>query len=418
MQIIIYVLIGGGVLFRGAVYFPDSYTFLDMAFNHSPVYCVFLKIVRGVFGASFEIPLLIIQYIFIIIGVNYLLDTLKDIFRVSEISLIIIQIICLAPCVYLHDLGNAILSEAITYPLFLIIFSLSLKMIIKEKLTYLYKICPLLIILILTRGQFLTVIPVLLLVVLYIVLKVKVYAKNFNFFILILIIPIISSLSERVYNKVVFGHFVNNSMNFVHLIASPFYVSTERDVTLFSNKEEIEYFNLIHNSLKEAELTHSQSEAAGIDKYVFYHDHFPEICNRRIYELGLQYFKDKGLNFVEQNIALNALCKKMFFPLIKTNFKTWFTLFFKNLKNSFNTAKQMLFFLMLMVLSIVYLRKHNNSILKFTALTILFMFANNTLIALVIHSIKRYTFYFDWFIFALFLVLINEILNKKNIHES
>lgn len=418
LKTIIYIVVGVLVISRGVVYFPDSYTFLNMAFNHSPVYCIFLKMITSIFGDGFETPLIIIQYLIVIVGVNYLLKTLSDVFKISDLSLIIIQVICLAPCIYLHDLGNAILSESLSYPFFLIIFCLSLKMAVEERMNYLYKISALLVILILTRGQFLAVIPVLLLLTVYLFFKSKVYIKNLKYIILLLFIPIVTSLSERIYNKVVFGHFVNNSMNYVHLIASPFYMATDSDVNLFSEKEEIEYFNLIHDSLKVADLTHSQSEAAGIDKYVFYHEHFPEICNRRIYELGLAYYENKGLNFVEQNIALNALCKGMVFPLIKENFKNWFTLFFKNLKNSFGSFKQMLFFLMMLVFSLFYSKKYSSRVLKFMLLGALFMFANNGLIALVIHSIKRYTFYFDWFIFALFLVLLNEVLIKKKLNES
>ena len=43
------------------------------------------------------------------------------------------------------------------------------------------------------------------------------------------------------------------------------------------------------------------------------------------------------------------------------------------------------------------------------------MFANNTLIALVVHSIKKgHIFYFDWVIFAaMFIILFNEIYKKK-----
>ena len=252
IQIVIYVVIGIFVISKGAIYFPDSYTFIDMALNHSPLYCSFLKVFTSIFGENFEFPLVVAQYAIIVFGVYFFVAQLNNVFKIHKVGLIIIQLICLAPCVYVHDLGSAILSEAITYPVFLILFALTLKMFVEENLTYLYKISGLLFVLILTRGQFLALIPALILVVCYILFKNKSFTKQFYFLVLLIAIPIVTSFSERVYNKMVFGYFVNNAMNYVHVIASPFYIANDSDVNLFSNEDERAYFNLIYSSLKEA----------------------------------------------------------------------------------------------------------------------------------------------------------------------
>lgn len=418
IQITIYLIIGVLVIKKSPIYLPDSYTFVDMAFNHSPAYCTFLKIFTSIFGDYFELPVVIAQYIIIVFGVNFFIKTLKKTFHLHKVGLIFIQLICLAPCVYVHDLGSAILSEALTYPIFLVIFSLTLKMFVEDNLKYVYKISMLLFVLILTRGQFLALIPALILIVAYIIFKKKSFAKQFYFLAILIVIPLLTSVSERVYNKIVFGHFVNNAMNYVHVIASPFYIANESDIILFTDDDEKTYFNLIYSSLKEAELTRNQNLNSKLDDYLFYQYNFPEICNRRVYDLGLAYYEAKGLNFIEQNIALNTLCSKMVGPLIKQNFKIWFKVFLKNLTNSFGSSKQMLFFLILLFYGVFNLIKTNKNIYKFIVIATLFMFANNTLIALVIHSIKRYIFYFDWVIFATFIILLNEIFKNQKLRES
>ena len=414
----VYVIVGILAINKGIIYYPDSYTFLEMAFNHSPIYCTFLSVLTGIFGDNFEIPLILVQYIIIAFGVDFLIKTLKNIFNLHFIGFILIQLIALAPCVYLHFLPSTILSEALSYPLLLIIFAYTLKLFVEEKPNYIYKIILPLFLLILTRGQFIILIPVLIVIVSFIIYKNKTFIKNFRFLVILIIFPLITSLSERVYNKVVFGYYVNNAMNYVHLISSPFYISNNDDINLFSEQDEKTYFKLINNSLSEAKLTRDQNLSIGNDDYQFYQNNFTKICNKRIYKLGLKLYEDKGLDFFEQNIALNKLCSKMVFPLIKQNFKNWFVLFFKNLKNSFGSSKQFLLFIMLMGYSLFYLNKTNNNIYKFVALAALFMFANNTLIALVVHSIKRYVFYFDWVIFAIIILLFNEILKKNAAHES
>lgn len=416
VSICIYIIVGIIVISKGAIYFPDSYTFLDMALNHSPFYCVFLKIITSIFCDYFELPLIIIQYIIIVFGVNFFVKILNNVFNLHRVGFIIVQLICLAPCVYVHDLGSAILSEALTYPLFLVIFALTLKLFVEENLKHLYTICVLLFILILTRGQFLALIPALFLVVGYIIYKTKSFSKNFYFLLILIALPFTTSFGERVYNKVVFGYFINNAMNYVHLISSPFYISNESDVNLFTSEEEKTYFKLIHNSLKEAELTRNQN--LDKDDYMVYQSNFAKICNRRILDLGLDFQKKKGLNFVEQNLALNQLCSKMVYPLVKQNFKVWLKLFIKNLKNSFGSSKQMLFFLVLLFYALVNLFKTNKNIYKFIIIATLFMFANNTLISLVVHSIKRYIFYFDWVIMATFIILLNEIFKIETNNES
>ena len=418
IYISIYAIIGVLVMAKGPIYLPDSYTFVDMAFNHSPAYCIFLKIFTSTFGAYFELPVVITQYLIIAFGIHFFVKTLKRLFHIHKVGILIIQLICLAPCVYVHNLGSAILSEALTYPIFLVIFALTLRMFVEENLKYLYKISILLFVLILTRGQFLALIAALILIVSYIIFKKKSFVNQFYFLAILIVIPILTSFTERVYNKIVFGHFENNAMNYVHFIASPFYIANESDINLFTNKDEKVYFNLIYSSLKEAKLTRNQNISIGQDDYLFYQYNFPEICNRRIYDLGLDYYEAKGLNFIEQNIALNTLCSKMIGPLIKQNFMTWLKVFSKNLTNSFGSSKQMLFFFVLLFYGLFNLIKSNKNIYKFIIIATLFMLANNTLIALVIHSIKRYIFYFDWVIFATFIILLNEIFKNQKLSES
>lgn len=417
-QVLVYIVIGVFVLNKSAVYFPDSYAFLRMDFNRSPVYNIFLKIIKTCFKANYERPTIILQYSFIVFSINYFLKALNKAFKINIIGLLFIQLVLLAPCVYLHFVANTILSEALSYPLVLIIVTQFLKLGFSGNLNYVYKSLPLLVILVLTRGQFVVFVPVLLLLTLFVFFKQKrsliVIAK---IIIPILLLPVLTQTIEKIYNKVTYGYYVNNSMNYVHLISSLFYLSDADDVEIFNNEDEKMYFNLVHHSLEEASLTRSQALESKEDEYILFEYNFSSICNARVHEIGLNYFKKKGLNFFEQNIALNKMCSKMVVPLFKQNFKKWVVFYYKNLKNSFGSSKQMLLYLMLLIYAFIYLFKSNMILYKFLFITTLLMFANNALIALVIHSIKRYVFYFDWVIFAIIVLLLNEIL-KKELNES
>ena len=420
LYIFIYMCVGVLVLFRGAIYYPDSYAFLEMEFNRSPVYNIFLKIFTSVFYDNFEYPLIITQYSFAVVAINYFLRTLKESFIISFYWLIVIQIVMLAPYIYFHYVANNILSEAISYPIFLLLFSLNLKTFIEVKLKYIYSISIVLFFLIFTRSQFMALYPVVIAVVLYVGYINKSIFPNWHLITLLLLIPILTIFSEKTYNKVTYGYFVNSTLGNVVAISSPFYIANEGDQIVLNTAKEKAYFKIVYESLKEAKLTRADavfSEDNYQDDYMYYHKNFVHICNVRIHELGLRFFKNEGLNYYEQNIALNKLCSKMIIPLIKRNFKIWTKLFIKNLNHAFGSFRQLFLFFILLVYSLFSFKKTNNNIYKLIVLSIMFMFANNAFIALVIHSIERYVFYFDWVIFVIVILLLNEILKPKHSNE-
>lgn len=412
LQIALFLIVGVFVLAKGGHYMPDSYAFLDMRFNRSPFYCTFLKIFTSVFGDNFEAPVIMFQYAFIVFAVRKFIINLSKTFNLNTFSQLILQGILLAPCVYWHFTGGSILSESIAYPLVLLVFWYTFKAFKDLDLKPIYKAFVFLFVLILTRGQFVIFVPIILIVSGYIIHKKRSFRSSYFALLLIIALPFLTNLTEKIYNKVVFGYYTSNAMSNVHFIASGFYLSKDSDIDLFKTNEEQAYFQIINQSLKDASLMRSQVVANGLDDYDFYEYNFTKICNQRIHELGLAYFEDKGLNYYEQNIALNSLCGNMIFPLIKSNFSNWTKLLFKNLKTTFGTTKQMLLILVLLFYSLYLVWKETDVIYKFISLACAFMFANNLLIALVVYANKRYVFYFDWVIFAIVIILLNRVYFK------
>lgn len=412
LQIVLFLIVGVFVLAKGGHYMPDSYAFLDMRFNRSPFYCTFLKIFTSIFGENFEVPVILFQYAFIVFAVRKFIINLSKAFNLNTFSQLILQGILLAPCVYWHFTGGSILSESIAYPLVLLVFWLTFKGFKDLDLKPIYKALIFLFVLTLTRGQFVIFVLIILIVCGYIIHQKRSFRSSYFALLLIIALPFLTNLTEKIYNKVVFGYYTSNAMSNVHFIASGFYLSKDSDIDLFKAEDERAYFQIINQSLKEANMMRSQAVANGFDDYEFYDNNFSNICNHRIHELGLAYFEDKGLNYYEQNIALNSLCGNMIFPLIKSNFSNWTKLLFKNLKTTFGTTKQMLLILVLLFYSLYLVWKETDVIYKFISLACAFMFANNLLIALVVYANKRYVFYFDWVIFAIVIILLNRVYFK------
>lgn len=412
LQILLFVSVAVFVFIKGGHYMPDSYAFLEMRFNRSPFYCSFLKIFTYVFGNNYELPVIIVQYGFIIFAVQTLISNLSKVFNLNTFSVITLQGVLLAPCVYWHFTGSSILSESIAYPLVLLVFWHTFKAFKDLDVKPIFKSLLLLFFLILTRGQFIAFVPVIFLVCIYIIYQNKNIKSSFVVILLVIALPFFTNISEKIYNKLVFDYYTSNTMSNVHFITSGFYTSDDSDIELFKTDEEKAYFKIINQSLKQAGMARSQAIENGFDDFEFYKQNFSNICNHRIHELGLAYFEQKGLNYFEQNIALNSLCGNMIFPLVKSNFSDWMKLQFKNLKTTFGTTKYMLLFLALLFYSLYMVWNHPDALYKFIALICTFMFANNAIIALVVYANKRYVFYFDWVIFAIVILLLNRIYIK------
>jgi hypothetical protein len=305
----------------------------------------------------------------------------------------------------------------VSHPLVLLVFAFGFKAFASTSIRPLLKSIIPLYFLILTRGQFIVFVPIFIVLGIYIGSQKQIAIKKWLPLLGLVMLPIITNYSERLYNKVLFDRFENNTMNYVHLISTDFYLSKASTVSLFKDADEIEYFNIVHSSLEKAGLTKQTVDARNESDINVFTEKFSDICNHRIHELGLLYFQEKGLNYYEQNRALNELCKRMFFKMIKSNFKDRIRFFAKNLKVAYGSAKELLLFILLIVYSLIMVYKTKSAIFKFILLGTVLMLANNVLIAFIIHAIKRYTFYFDWILFAT-LILVFNALTRKLRYES
>jgi len=414
LSIFIYLVLGVFTLAKGALYSPDSYSFLAMDFHRSIGYNSFLKVVTSIFGDSFETPLLILQLAMLIGATSYLIRVIKKLFDLHFIWLLLLQLLIIAPAFYLHYVVNNIFSEALAYPLFLIFTGFALKGFIRSSSKHYFYAILTLFVLLLLRGQFIAMIPVLL-----VLIAIQGIQSKFNKTILVLIgililMPFISGITEKLYNKAVHGHFERTPFSNVSLIAPAFYAANEDDYKLYDSEEERKFFKQVYATLDSLNLTKEKVKESGSESYTVFHANYSKVCNLSIHETGTEYFNKKGLDKNQQLIAVNDLCGKMVLPLIKYNFKDWLSLYIANLKNAFGSGKQLLLFLMLLIASFVFIFKQKeNAIAKFIFGLVLVVFANMTIVPLAVHSLKRYLFYTDWIIFALFILLMSEIFTKR-----
>ncbi|WP_299252806.1 hypothetical protein [uncultured Lacinutrix sp.] len=412
VYLLIYLFAGLYVLRVGPIFYPDSYAFLDMAINRSPVYSVFLKCFTLIFGDAFAFPTLIVQYLLMVFATHFLLSTLYKSLKLHSYTVLFFQLTFLANAIIWYHSVTRILSESLAFPLVIIFVAYLFTAIKYNSFSSLLKAIGVLFLLQFNRGQFIVFIPIVLLIGIYLMYNTKKIKIGVLSIALLILIPIFSSFSERVYNKIVINQYKNYAMTYVHFISAPFFVANSENVSLFKTEEEKDFFRRTFNRLESKRLTLEMSTEDDEAPYVFFERNFTKICNATIHEYNRDFYAAKGLNEYEQQYKVDELTSSMFLPLLKANLKSWV----KHVKRSFikgvgGRIVLLILFFILACSSWLFIKSKDYRFV-FLALAIVLKFSNNLIIAMVVHSIGRYTFYFDWIIFAALILLFNPLFKK------
>ncbi|MGB3343029.1 MAG: hypothetical protein WBA61_03880 [Aequorivita sp.] len=401
------------VIFVGATFYAvlggiqiynDSEGYLNMSIIRLPVYALLTQVF---YQEDLPAILVIFQITSVCISIYLLVNNFRKNLDLSPGWLLLLACILLYPCVFGEKIANAVLSEAIAYSLYLLVFHFFSLALFTEKTKYVLWSLPILFLLLLTRGQFVFLVPIAVALLLWISFKKKIWSRNLALMVLLVALPFLVSLTDKTYHLAANGHFVSTPWTGLHLLTPVLFVSQAEDVTIFKDEEERQFFNAIFAKLWERKLNIHHPDLAGVDKTYLYREKFTRIANWTINDYGKETL-DNSLSADEKYIEIERLTMKMAPPLIIKNFKAWFILNFKNFLAGFGSLTISSFYFILLVFCGVLLarRRHGNNlrILFFgAALTI----ANIATVAVGMHTIKRFTFYNDWvFFLTVFLLLI------------
>lgn len=400
------------VLKTPTIYFPDSKGYLKMLLYRSCGYPMFLELHRVCFGSFFIRATIFSQYLLNMLAALFLVQSLRKTVLHHKWLAIILFIITLFPVFMGILTANTILSESLAYPLYLLVIGNIILGVAFKREKYFYISFILTFLLILVRGQFLFLIPVLVAAIL-----LTYYRTLFNWRPIVLVLTsvcifFLSIVTDMFYHKVQHGHAVTTPLTGIQLITIPFFVSSENDYTIFKSPEQQAYFKLVYAKLKDKKLLLSElpPNAKKID---FFYDNYVNICNLTINEDGLNSFN--ASSYDEKSILNDKMTSSMALPLLKKNFGKWLSIYTGNFIKGFDTSKYFLLYLITLALSLVTLFKKENVLSKIIILLVLLAIANVGLTAIAESTIGRYTFYNNWILFAIFLIFFqNQFYTKTN----
>ncbi|MCK5401786.1 MAG: hypothetical protein KAJ28_09130 [Flavobacteriaceae bacterium] len=412
---IIFLLVFVFVINKPIELFPDSEGYLNMYIFRSATYPLFLSLIKTIFGSLFNIATIFIQILIGIYSIYFFVNTLKKNININPIWCLGLTIILLIPYIYNHNVANRFLSEALSYPLYLIVVTHYISLLITEKTKYILYAFPILFLLLMTRSQFIFMIPVGILILIWVSFKNKVFKQNIWLFLVLFCFPFLVSTADKTYHKIKHGHFVNTPWTGIHLITPAFYVANKEDASIFNTSEERLFFETTYKQLSEKKLNINHLNLKrNTDEITPFITYYSEIANHTVLTVG-ENLSDTKLTKNKKYITVDELTKNMTIPLILNNFKRWFNIYIKNIIHAFGNSKYVLLYLILFAYSLFGLKKNDSSKNKLIALIILLTFSNIALVAIGMHTIKRFTFYNDWVLFLIIFVLLDTInsFNKK-----
>ena len=390
---------------------PDSYGYIEMYFNRTPVYPLFVGFVKAIFGNYFQPALKVLQLGIGLYAIWFFILQLRKHISLQTLWYLILTAILIIPYVYNHRIANNVLTEAIAYPLYLLTTIHFIIFFFKERTKHLGYGLVFLFILLLTRKQFLYFVPIGIAILLWIGFKSKTFKRHIPYLITLVLLPFLVSLTDSTYHKIVHEHFTNTPWTGIHLLAPAMYVADKEDASIYTSEEEKIYFNAIFSEIEQNKYNKEAAVSNGEDIISHYISNFARIANSTIYPIGKELY-EPDLSEDDALIKIDKTTTAMALPLILDNFKAWSAIYIKNFIYGFENSKYVLLYIILFLFGLSKLNTQKTNVYKAIAFVTCITLSNMAIVAIGMHTLKRFTFYNDWVLFFIIFILLN-VISKK-----
>ncbi|WP_420571478.1 hypothetical protein [Kordia sp.] len=406
------------VLRKPIVYFPDSTGYLEVYLIRSAGYPMFLKLIQFIFGSYFEFGLIATQLLIGLASIYFFVKAIQKHFNIGLLLLTLLTIALLFPYYFNGRIANNVLSEALSYALYIAVITRFVNFFVKHEKKQLVLALPILFLLLTVRTQFFYLILVAILMIFWVLIKHKQW-KSYRIILgLYMLLPIVTIFVDKTYHKIAHNHFVSTPWTGIHLAAPAYYVSDADDEAIFTDPEEKELFRKIHQQLVEEKLNITIPVNREVESLTSrYISNYTTVANKTIYKLSDAHF-DSNLSENERFILVDSINKKMAFPLAMHNFKKWFKLYYGNVIFGFSSIEYLLLNVFILLFSLVMLFKRNDVLSRIISLLLLCSLGNVLAISIGIHAVFRYTFYNDWVIFLVVFLLLTYWGKYKKSEEN
>jgi hypothetical protein len=418
-----------GLLFlglRGPMEYPDTYGYLtggepNGASNRAPLYPFAAELFQLLFGNAFKHALVAFQLLFGAWAIVTLSRSISAALKLLPVPAIIVGGLLASP--YFGpaiQTGNALLSEGLAYPLFLLAAHFLLDGIYRSDLKSFRLYLFMSVLLALTRPQFICLFPVAFIVLLILYLNKKLAFRSAAHLVLIGVMGIgVVSISERANNYYRHGKFTASSFTGSLLLTQALYVSKPANIAVIENVREAQAFGLAQTEASRLRVTlDSHNEVKkDLDLNTFGH-YFANwlkvngIANNAIEDAYMR----EGVN--QSPIAEDRAKAKLAIILLRQNLdryafivalNAYYGLGAHGIGDGYGIRGGYFLLLQISILLLLFSRAlppgHSESIRTCYLATLILHFANVAEMSLLIPAGDRYTFYTSTLVMAFIFAL-------------
>lgn len=396
----------------------DTLGYVNTIPIRSAGYSTVMLLFQMLFGAYALKFLFITQLIVLLFSILYFLSYLKIKFQLSNFVILLISFIFYF---YYYKYGRNIATEPLSYAFFLLFIKFILEAIFENKNKSLYISYGLLIVLVLFRGQFYFLYPIIILAVFFIFFKNKNWknlVKNLTYFIIIIVI---ANLLDRTYHYVRHGNFSGTPFTGLQVVSDALYVSKLNDSILFEGIDKEMYLK-IHQRISEQGFTleslREKKEDVGPGEIIFHYNHaYNEISHRNAKIIVGSYFESP--EDIGYWINIDRTTLEMAKKLIKSNPVKFFKLYIYDiLRNGFLSNSFLIFFTIVLSYSLLLTYKSpNNELNVFLVLASLIVVFNYLLVALVEPILDRYSIYSNVIYYTALFIIVPKLYDNKIVNR-
>ncbi len=407
---IVYAITFLFLVFKGPIFSPDSYSYLNTEISRFPGYVICMRVFKYILGPDFGHLLVAFHMLFGFSTIHFTLKGFQNLLKLNFWSVLFIFGVLISPYFQSIYVANNITSEGLSYPFYLVFITASALLIFNNNKKMLLWSSFAFILLTLTRGQF-----IICSVIVAFIYGIKHYVgktlkPNFIVIIVLVCLPFLSKTLDSLYRKILFDHYVSTPYSYVNAVALPLFISHEDNINLIESQESKDIFEFSYKRIDSLDLLSSKDKGDHYYRYKRFHNNFPPICNQNIHSGGIKYFYNKGFSAYESYIKTEQVCKSLMLPLIKANFKEYITLYFTSIMYGFKSIPLAIAILALAFWSFIKCLKKFNLLYGIILLTTLLALSNAMIVAVACHSIDRYLFYNNFLIAITALLLLNKII--------
>lgn len=390
------------------IWSPDSSSYFGIVIHRFPVYTIWLRVWELIFEDSYLHIVVVLQLLLGLVTIPLVARRIVSVFKLHKFIHGVLLIVLVYPYFAPLWVAHNITSEGLAYPLYLMVVYYSITFLYIKKQRVLFHLMGSLILLCLTRGQF--IIMPLIIAVIYFLQQPKKITQKTQIICLatLLLTPFAIKLLDRSYHKIVHDNFVPTPYSFVNIVTLPLFVSDISDSTSIADPDVRQLFIASHNTIDSLNLLSQSIQGSAKNKYEVFHNNFPEICNKNIHKKARNLYLKKGYEPWNNFIKAEEACKILTPILIKNNLNEYLTIYWEGILRGF---KSIFIFAGLLLLAILGLFKFLRKPTKENSMIVLcgaLIFSNALIVGIACHSIDRYLFYN----YALALVMIVLFLRK------